>query len=58
MEEELKEFYISIEDENGNYLCRNVPFTEDKLVAVSEAAGGLSDFIREYREKYGRTNDK
>jgi hypothetical protein len=45
----MKEFYISITDENDNFVCSKVPFEEDRLVAVGIAAGGLGDFIDEYK---------
>lgn len=48
-----KEFYITIEDEDGNIICQKVPFDEERLEAVSAAAGGLQDFVREYKDRMG-----
>lgn len=46
-----KEFLLTIVDEDGKVVCKEVPFEEERLEAVSEAAGGLQDFIREYKKK-------
>lgn len=45
------EFRITIKDELGVVVCEEVPFDEDRLEDVSEAAGGLQDFVQEYKEK-------
>lgn len=45
----MKEYYISITDENDNFICSKVGFDESALVEISCAAGGLGDFIDEYK---------
>lgn len=45
------EYEITIKDENGNVVCDSVPFGEERLQTVSDAAGGLQDFIRKYKKK-------
>jgi hypothetical protein len=49
-----KEFYISIEDEDGIVVCQYVAISIEMLETVSNAAGGLEDLISEYNEKVKR----
>jgi hypothetical protein len=45
----MKEFYISITEKDGSFVCCKVPFDEDLLTEISSAAGGLGDFIEDYK---------
>ncbi len=44
----MKQYKLSITDETGSFICYKVPFDENRLIAISGAAGGLGIFIQEY----------
>jgi hypothetical protein len=48
LNESVKQYEITITDEEGNFICSKVPFEESRLEGVSIAAGGLGDFIEDY----------
>jgi oligoribonuclease (3'-5' exoribonuclease) len=50
-DEKQKQFWMTITDDLGGYVCRKLPFNEDSLSYIAIEVDGLKDFVREYNDR-------
>jgi hypothetical protein len=50
-DEKQNQFFMTITDEDGSFVCRKLPFNEDGLMYIAIEVDGLEGFIRQYEER-------